>query len=156
MPTTLRIKDADLLKFTYVKELILHDLSVHYTIPELSARSEMNEFKLKTGFKQLYGLSIYDFLQHHRMNLGLHLLTSTDDSIQSIAQRCGYGYSTNFIAVFRKYFHTKPSEYRRTAPSTRDYSNGAPYTSMVDNQVMTLYQFPGQPPVLHREPPVTQ
>lgn len=147
---SIRIKDVDLLKLTYLKDLILHDLRVHYTIPELAARCEMNEFKLKTGFKQLYGKSIYDFLQHHRMQLGLKLLTSTDEPIKEIARQCGYGYSNNFIAVFRKYFNTKPTDYRRSAPSTKDYSNGAPHACYIDKQMMTLYQFPGNAIVLHR------
>lgn len=146
----IRIKDADLLKFTYVKDLILRDVRVHYTLAELSARCELNEFKLKMGFKQLYGKSIYDFLQHHRMELALKLLTSTDEPIKEIARQCGYGYSTNFIAVFRKHFKIKPTHYRRNAPSTKDYSNGAPYTCYIDKQMMTLYQFPGKAVVLHR------
>jgi AraC-like DNA-binding protein len=147
---SIRIKDADLLKFTYIKELILRDLRVHYTLEELAARGEMNTFKLKVGFKQLYGRSIYDFLQHHRMELALKLLTSTDDPIKEIALQCGYTYSTNFIAVFRKHFKIKPTHYRRNMPSTKDYSQGAPYTCYIDKQMMTLYQFPGKGVVLHR------
>ncbi len=143
------IKDADLLKFTYVRELILRDVSVHYTLPELASRCELNIFKLKAGFRQLYGKSIYDFLQHHRMELGLRLLTSTDKSIKEIATACGYGYSTNFIAVFRKYFKIKPTEYRKITPSTKDYSQGAPLTCYIDKQKVTLYQFPGKTVMLH-------
>jgi AraC-like DNA-binding protein len=146
----IRITDADLLKFTYVRELILRDLCVHYTIPELATRCELNEFKLKMGFKQLYGKSIYDFLQHHRLELALKLLTSTDQPIKEIARKCGYGYSTNFIAVFRRHFKVKPTHYRKNTPSTKDYSQGAPYTCYIDKQMMTLYQFPGKAIVLHR------
>jgi AraC family transcriptional activator of pyochelin receptor len=148
MPIT--IKDADLLKFTYIRDFILRDVRAHYTLPQLSARIEMNEFKLKKGFKQLYGKSVYDFLQSHRMELGLKLLTSTDKSIKEIASRCGYGHSTNFIAVFRKYYNTKPTHYRRTQPRSRDSSQGAPYTAYVDKQMLTLYQYPGQAVTLQK------
>lgn len=152
----IRIKDADLLKFTYVKELILRDLRVHYTITELATRCAMNEFKLKVGFKQLYGSSIYDFLQQKRMELGLKLLTATDEPIREIARRCGYGYSSNFIAVFRKYYKMKPTDYRSKTPSTKDYSKGAPYTAYIDKQMMTLYQFPGKAVVLHQVPEISE
>lgn len=152
----IRIKDADLLKFTYVKDLILRDLRVHYTIAELATRSTMNEFKLKVGFKQLYGKSIYDFLQQHRMEFSRKLLTSTDKPIGEIARLCGYGYSSNFIAVFRKYFKITPTDYRSNAPSTKDYSKGAPYTAYIDKQMMTLYQFPGKAVVLHQVPEIAE
>lgn len=143
------IKDADLLKFTYVRELILRDVSVHHTLEELSKRCELNIFKLKAGFKQLYGKSIYDFLQHQRMELGMRLLTSTDKPIKEIALQCGYTYSTNFIAVFRKHFKIKPTHYRKISPSTKDYSQGAPLTCYIDKQKVTLYQFPDKTVMLH-------
>jgi|GEM_PF-1337021 len=152
----INIKDADLLKFTYARELILRDVRVHYTLEQLSTRCELNVFKLKAGFKQLYGKSVYDFLQHHRMELGLRLLTSTDKPIKEIASECGYGYSTNFIAVFRKHFNRKPTEYRRNTPSTKDYSQGAPLTCYIDKQMITLYQFPGKTIMLHRVPEAAQ
>jgi AraC family transcriptional activator of pyochelin receptor len=116
MPASIKIKKADLEKFDLVRRLILADLTMHYTIPYLSAQSGLNELKLKVGFKFLYGSSIYLFLQDQRMQRACHLLVTTEDSIKSIAEQCGYGYATNFIAVFRKKFNIKPTHYRRIYP----------------------------------------
>lgn len=113
MTTSIKIRKSDLVKFELVKSLILEDIMVHHTITELSHRSGLNEFKLKVGFKLLFKQPIYGFLQDHRMKQSLHLLSTSEESIQQIAIRCGYGYATNFAAVFRKKFKIKPSDYRR-------------------------------------------
>jgi AraC-like DNA-binding protein len=128
MPVQVKIRKTDLDKFELVKQLIQEDIKVHYTISQLSAASTLNEFKLKMGFRQLYKTSIYEFLQNERMKRGLHLLSTSEDSIQEIAKNCGYDYATNFIAVFRKKFKVKPTDYRKSqvigralTPSTKQY-----------------------------------
>ncbi len=114
MPATIKIRNADLAKFDQVKRLILEDIKIHYSIPHLATYAGLNTFKLKIGFKTLYGTAIYEFLQNERMKKSLHLLTRTEDSIQEIAQQCGYGYASNFIAVFRRRYKIKPTQYRRS------------------------------------------
>ena len=114
MPAPVRIRATDLGKFELVKQLIQEDIKVHYTIAQLSAASTLNEFKLKMGFRQLYKTSIYEFLQSERMRRALHLLSHSESSVQDIAKDCGYGYSTNFIAVFHRKFKIKPTDYRKS------------------------------------------
>ncbi|PZR18223.1 MAG: hypothetical protein DI539_16600 [Flavobacterium psychrophilum] len=114
MPTTIKIRSTDLVKFDLVKRLILEDIKNHHSIAQLATYAGLNTFKLKMGFKVLYGSTIYEFLQNERMKQALHLLARTENSIQEVAEQCGYGYATNFIAVFRKKFKVKPTQYRRS------------------------------------------
>ncbi|MBO9565797.1 MAG: helix-turn-helix transcriptional regulator [Niastella sp.] len=113
MHASIKIRNADLIKFDLVKRLIAEDIKQHHTISFLASYAGLNEFKLKVGFKLLYGSTIYEFLLNLRMKQAFHLLSRTDHSIQEIAEQCGYGYATNFIAVFRKKFKIKPTQYRR-------------------------------------------
>jgi AraC-like DNA-binding protein len=114
MKRSIKITGVDLGKYEQVKQLILEDITRHYTIAELSARSAMKESKLKTGFKLIYGESIYGFLKNQRLKRAIHLLSNSEDSIQEIAAKCGFAHATNFIAVFQKRFKIKPTHYRKS------------------------------------------
>lgn len=113
MAAIIKISGIDKEKFEWVRTLILQDLTVHHTIEILARQSKLNTFKLKKGFKQLYGESLYDFLQTKRLNLAIHLLTNSEESIQAISEHCGYGYATNFIAAFKRKYKVRPNDFRK-------------------------------------------
>jgi AraC-like DNA-binding protein len=110
-----QLTDADVQRLALVRETILKNLRYHYTIPTLAQTAGINEFKLKTGFKALYGQPVFDFLTEQRMKMAMELMESNNYSIGEIAHRCGYNHPTNFCAAFRRRYHIRPSDYRRNA-----------------------------------------
>lgn len=138
----INIKQRDLSKFEMVKHLILQDLTVHYTISHLAQVSQLNTFKLKVGFKQLFKTSIYEFLQHERIKYALHLLNTSDDSIKQIAVKCGYGYATNFTAVFRKKYKLKPSDYRKSQAIGRVIQQKVPLYCYNEYPLLNIFPKP--------------
>jgi AraC family transcriptional activator of pyochelin receptor len=122
MPTSIKISNTDRQKFEWVRSFILQDITVHHTIDYLAHRSKLNTFKLKKGFKLLYGESLYDFLQNKRLNLAIHLLKHSEESIQDIAEQCGYGYSTNFIAAFKRKYKVRPNDFRKVNQITNAFT----------------------------------
>jgi AraC-like DNA-binding protein len=112
------IATNDLPKFEAVKQLISGDITKHYSIPELSAKAEINQFKLKAGFKKLYGQPLFRYLQELRIEKAIELLMNTDMDVRDIAIKCGYGWSTNFAAAFRRKFKLTPSEFRTRKDTT--------------------------------------
>jgi AraC-like DNA-binding protein len=113
MPALIKISRLDREKFEWVRSHILQDLTVHHTIACLSKKSKLNTFKLKNGFKLLYGESLYLFLQNKRLSQAIQMLSNSEESIQSIAEQCGYGYATNFIAAFKRKYKVKPTDFRK-------------------------------------------
>lgn len=95
------------------KEIIMHDLKSHVTIQEISKQVGLNEFKLKAGFKHLFGLGIFESLLEARMREAKRLLLETDKPIKEIASLIGYNHLTNFIAAFRNSFGQTPGHFRR-------------------------------------------
>jgi AraC family transcriptional activator of pyochelin receptor len=110
----IHLTDADLEKLALVRETILKNIRYHHTIPYLAHAAGLNEFKLKTGFKSVYGQPLFDFLTDQRMKLAIQLLESGNYTVSEIAYRCGYNHPTNFCAAFRRRFHVKPTEYKKT------------------------------------------
>lgn len=95
-------------------KLLLEDLSKKpLSLPMLSKAAAINEFKLKAGFRQLYGTSVFDCLQEARMQKARELLVSTDKPLKVICGLTGYPRMTNFITAFRKRFGYTPGSLRR-------------------------------------------
>src|SRR5665213_1382677 len=95
-------------------KILLEDLSKKpLSLRMLSKAAAINEFKLKAGFKQIFGLSVFDCLQEARMQKARELLLSTNQPLKQICVRAGYPRMTNFITAFRKRFGYTPGSLRR-------------------------------------------
>ena len=96
------------------KFILLQDISGRsLTIRELSRAVALNEFKLKLGFKQMYGTGIFECLTEARMEKARELLITTTKPIKEICTIAGYPRMTNFITAFRKKFGYTPGSLRR-------------------------------------------
>lgn len=78
------------------------------SITELSKLVRLNEFKLKFGYKQLFGESPYKTVLHKRMLVGKELLMQEDLNITEVAKMVGYKNIQSFTIAFVKYFGLKP------------------------------------------------
>lgn len=96
-----------------VKKLLEENLSRHYTIPQLSKRALMNEFKLKKGFRLLFAKSIHDFHFELRIKEAEKLLCTTSYPLEDIAEKTGYYYVSSFIVAFKSYYKITPASFRR-------------------------------------------
>lgn len=73
-----------------------------------------NEYKLKYGFRQLYGTTVFRFLKQERMKKGRLLIENTNLPIKSIAKMCGYNNGSHFGKDFREFFELAPLEIRKS------------------------------------------
>lgn len=110
------ITDHDLSAIYQADQLILSNLDKHFTISEIAKKVNLNEFKLKTGFKKVIGMALYKRLHSARMERARELLLQTDKPIKAIHEEIGFEHLTSFITSFRKYFGMPPGELRRKSP----------------------------------------
>lgn len=108
-----RLSPSETTALYEAKEIILADIEKHYTIGELARQVRLNEFKLKAGFRQLFGTGIFECLLEARMQKARNLLLETDQPIKQIASRTGYRRVTSFITAFRRHFGYTPGSVRR-------------------------------------------
>ncbi|MBS6599930.1 MAG: helix-turn-helix domain-containing protein [Clostridium sp.] len=83
------------------------------TINALSKMVFLNEQKLKAGFSAKYHMSIRQYTTSVRMTVAENLLSTTDLSIDEIAQKVGYNHSANFIKMFKKVHGKTPLAFRK-------------------------------------------
>lgn len=85
------------------------------TICELSRMVGLNEYKLKNGFREMYGKTIYEYIRELRMKNAKNLLEDDDLSISQIAYKVGYINTSHFARAFRKEYGLNPSDLRSGA-----------------------------------------
>ena len=72
-----------------------------------------NESKLKKGFRDLFGMGVFERLLHYRMERAKKLLLETSMREKEIAALTGYRHLTSFIHIFKRRYGLSPREYRK-------------------------------------------
>jgi AraC family transcriptional activator of pyochelin receptor len=98
-------------KIKKAKEIILANMAEPPTLAELSSEIGLSLKRLKEGFKQIYGDSVYSFLFDHKMEYAKGLLETGQYNVNEIGLKVGYSTSSHFIAAFKKKYNTTPKKY---------------------------------------------
>ncbi|MBR2761815.1 MAG: helix-turn-helix domain-containing protein [Solobacterium sp.] len=98
-------------------EAVVTWLHEHYTekisLDELSERFFINKYYLTRLFKRQYGMTISDFILELRIRRSKELLRFSGESMEAIAEQCGFYDLAYFSRKFKKTEGTSPSVYRR-------------------------------------------
>ncbi len=105
-PSALRKPDLD--RIRQVREY-LDDQYVHpASLPEIGRMFGLNEFKLKKGFRELYGTTVFGYALERRMELARKLLGDGVMNVNQVADAVGYENPNHFSAAFKKRFGYSP------------------------------------------------
>ncbi len=107
----LTTRDMDCIRFA--AHLIQAHISHPLTIEEIAKKVGINQTKLKLGFKQVFGTTVFGYLQELRMNQAQKYVMDTRDTIEEISLKCGYLNTSNFSNAFKKHFGHAPSTLRQ-------------------------------------------
>jgi AraC-like DNA-binding protein len=110
-PSRLTRRNIEIVRAT--KNILDKAFDHHMTIASIALQMGINEFKLKADFKQVFGISMFDYLIKRRMQAARSLLLETDKPIKEIASLTGYSTKQSFLNAFKKYFHDTPCSLRR-------------------------------------------
>jgi len=80
------------------------------TIEALSRMAMMSSTKLKTRFKQTYGMKLYEFYNHHRLQAAKEMLKTGNYSVKQVGVNIGFSNLSNFAKAFKKEFGILPKE----------------------------------------------
>ncbi len=110
--------EDDVLKIKKAKDTIIAQMAEPPTLQELADSVGINIKKLKLGFKQIYGDSVFSFLFDYKMEYARKLLDSGNYNVNEVGAKIGYSSSSHFIAAFKKKFGTTPKKYLMTLNNT--------------------------------------
>lgn len=97
------------------RTMIKKNIRYHFVIREISQKVGMNEFKLKNGFRELFGNGVYEYLRTERMLEARQLLSEGGRNVKEVAALTGYKSVNSFIKAFKKKFGETPGGYRKMA-----------------------------------------
>ncbi len=108
----IKYSDHEIESAREARNLLVEDFGEKYSIRELARRTGTSETKLQLAFKLVYGITIFEYAQVARLDFAKMLLLDTNNSIQSIAERCGYPDNSNLSAAFKRRFGCSPDSFR--------------------------------------------
>lgn len=115
----LRLSFEDIRKIREGRNIIINNLEKDFpSLKKFALQLGTNEFKLKYGFKELYGTTVYRFLMEERLRKSKMMIQYTDQSFKSIAEMTGFKSNSHFSRTFKKRYGYTPSELRKKALNT--------------------------------------
>ena len=105
------IDEENVFKIKKAKEIIIENMSEPPGLEDLSDQVGLSLKKLKMGFKQIYGDTVYGYLFDYKMNYARQLLDSGSYNVNEVGLKIGYSTGSHFIAAFKKKFATTPKKY---------------------------------------------
>ncbi len=93
------------------KEIMISRMAEPPTLSELAEEIGLSLKKLKEGFKQLYGDSVFSFLFDYKMEYARKMLETGQHNVNEVGLKVGYSTSSHFIAAFKKKYGTTPKKY---------------------------------------------
>ncbi|MDG1337725.1 MAG: AraC family transcriptional regulator [Flavobacteriaceae bacterium] len=103
--------EKNVVKIKMAKEIIIKNFENPPSLKELSIEVEIPLKNLKTGFKQIYGNTVFGFLTDYKMNTASKMLSSRSFNVNEVSTHLGYSSSSHFINVFKKKFGITPKKY---------------------------------------------
>ncbi|MFM9825273.1 helix-turn-helix transcriptional regulator [Flavobacterium sp.] len=105
------IDEENVLKIKKAKKIILSNIAEPPRLQELADEIGLSLKKLKMGFKQIYGDTVFGFLFDYKMDSARKLLDSGSYNVNEVGLKIGYSTGSHFIAAFKKKFGTTPKKY---------------------------------------------
>jgi AraC-like DNA-binding protein len=105
------VDETNVIKIRKAKDIIISKMAEPPSLQELADEIGLSLKKLKDGFKQIYGDSVFSFLFDYKMEVARKLLESGDNNVNEVGLKVGYSTSSHFIAAFKKKYGTTPKKY---------------------------------------------
>lgn len=108
--SSVRLHASDIEKLTGIKQEMDSTLALPYSLEDLAYTHGLNTDKLKKGFKQLFGHTVFGYLRHVRLEQARTLILRNDRTVAEIAALSGYKNPQHFSKVYKTHFGVLPSE----------------------------------------------
>ncbi len=105
------VDEDNVRRIRQAKEIMISRMGEPPTLKELSEEIGLSLKKLKEGFKQIYGDSVFSFLFDYKMEYARKMLETGKYNVNEVGLRVGYSTASHFISAFKKKYGTTPKKY---------------------------------------------
>jgi len=103
--------ETNVVKIRMAKDIIINRMTEPPTLQELADEIQLSLKKLKEGFKEIYGDTVFSFLFDYKMEVARKLLESGNNNVNEVGLKVGYSTASHFISAFKKKYGTTPKKY---------------------------------------------
>ncbi len=104
------VRGDDVSRLEQARQILNDRFTSPPTQKELSREVGLNEFKLRRGFKEYFGTTVYDYITRLRMEHARRLLLEEQKTIFEVSAQVGFSHQNNFSIAFKKYYGIPPSD----------------------------------------------
>jgi AraC family transcriptional activator of pyochelin receptor len=108
-----KMKAADRDALFALKEFLNKTFTKEHSLRTLSRSFGLNEFKLKRGFKELFGTTVFDYLHDLKMEYARQKLSGENVLINEVSGLVGYKNPNHFSTAFKRKYGINPAQLRR-------------------------------------------
>lgn len=105
------LDENNVLKIRQAKKILLDHMINPPSIKVLSKEIGLNESQLKSGFKNIYGTTIYQYLTDYKMEYARKMLDRQIHKVNEVSDHIGYSNPSHFIAAFKRKYGITPKKY---------------------------------------------
>jgi len=110
---TLRTTNPEeIAKVFKARQLLTEDLAVAPTIAGLARSVLMSESQLKGSFREVFGVSIYQYFQQARMERAKELLAESGRTVKEVGYELGFTNIGHFSRLFERVYRVKPKKFQ--------------------------------------------
>lgn len=102
---------SDLRRVHQAYDRLIETIEAPPSLAELGRAVGLNATKLTTGFRRVFGTTVFGMLQEHRLGQAYRMLASGQMTVSEAAYRVGYS-PAHFATIFRRRFGVSPSKLR--------------------------------------------
>ncbi len=110
---SMTISPADRQRLEQARAVLDREFADPPSLIALAHRVGLNDCKLKRGFREAFGMTVFGYVRQLRMEEARRLIESTDLSITEVALAVGHYSFGHFSAAFKRSFGVVPSRYRK-------------------------------------------
>jgi AraC-like DNA-binding protein len=118
-PTERPPRAADLERLHEVRRILTEHPEHSPTLAQLAHMVGTNECSLRSGFRRVFGVTIYEFLREERMLLADRMLADGRWQVAEVAEKVGYECPSRFSAAYRQRFGVSPKRRQLRATAVR-------------------------------------
>ncbi|WP_233482585.1 helix-turn-helix transcriptional regulator [Desulfovibrio desulfuricans] len=107
-----KLTATDLSRIRDAREILLQDMENPPSLGQLSSLSGLNEKKLKYGFKQVFGMPVFEYFRSYRLEMARELLASGIMNVTEVGMHIGYQSLSHFSEEFRNKFGVTPKKFQ--------------------------------------------
>ncbi|MEM9005764.1 MAG: AraC family transcriptional regulator [Cyanobacteria bacterium P01_F01_bin.86] len=102
----------DIEQLHHARTILLQRFLQPPSLKELAYQVNLNDRKLNRGFRQLFGNTVFGYLQNYRLQQAKELLHDPAFTITNVANKVGYKNPEAFSTAFRRKFAVSPKAYQ--------------------------------------------